>query len=84
MPSLENEGIAADEIGVVLMQDGILKLVDNKLTRTYAKGEDSMVNFYRTLDEQDGKKRCDLEERINIILDESENLSRKGMDRNIA
>lgn len=66
------------------MQDGILKLVDNKLTRTYAKGEDSMVNFYRTLDEQDGKKRCDLEERINIILDESENLSRKGMDRNMA
>jgi chitin synthase len=83
LPDLENEGIAADEIGVVLMQDGILKLVENKLTRTYAKGEDSMVHFFRTLDELEGKKRCDLEERINIILDESENLSRKGMDRNI-
>lgn len=32
------------------MQDGILKLVDSRLERTYAKGEDSMVNFYRTLD----------------------------------
>lgn len=66
------------------MQDGILKLVENKLTRTYAKGDDSMVHFFRTLDELEGKKRCDLEERINIILDESENLSRKGMDRNIS
>lgn len=50
LADLEKEGIAADEIGVVLMQDGILKLVDNKLTRTYAKGEDSMVHFFRTLD----------------------------------
>ena len=81
---LEKQGIAAHEVGVVLMQDGILKLVENKLTRTYAKGEDSMVHFYRTLDEKEGKKRCKLEERINIILDETENLSRKGMDRNTA
>lgn len=27
LQSLEDEGIAADEIGVVLIQDGILKLV---------------------------------------------------------
>jgi hypothetical protein len=27
LPELEKSGIAADEIGVVLMQDGILKLV---------------------------------------------------------
>lgn len=58
LPDLEAEGIAADEIGVVLMQDGILKLVENKLTRTFAKGDDSMVSFYRTLDQLDGKKRC--------------------------
>lgn len=58
LPNLEKEGIAADEIGVVLMQDGILKLVENKLTRTYAKGDDSMVHFFRKLDELEGKQRC--------------------------
>ena len=81
LPELEKQGISAEEVGVVLMQDGILKLVDNRLERTYAKGQDSMVNFYKTLDRLENKKRCDLEERINIILDETENLSRKRMDR---
>jgi hypothetical protein len=38
LPELEKQGISAEEVGVVLMQDGILKLVENRLERTYAKG----------------------------------------------
>ena len=32
------------------MQDGILKLVANRNKRTYAKGNRSMVEFFRRLD----------------------------------
>jgi hypothetical protein len=42
------------------MQDGILKLVSDRNKRTYAKGTSSMVEFYRKLDEIDGKPKCDL------------------------
>jgi hypothetical protein len=66
---MEEEGIAAEEVAVVLMQDGILKLVADRNKRTYAKGKNSMVEFYRRLDELDGKSKCDLDERINTILD---------------
>lgn len=45
---------------MVLMQDGILKLVADRNKRTYAKGSASMVEFFRALDEHDGKPRCDL------------------------
>lgn len=66
------------------MQDGILKLVADRNKRTYVgnggKKKNSMVQFYRRLDELDGKQKCDLEERINIILDEMDNYKRKGMD----
>lgn len=42
------------------MQDGILKLVADRNKRTFAKGKKSMVEFYRRLDELDGKPKCDL------------------------
>lgn len=62
----------------MLVQDGVLKLIENKKTRTFSKGEDSMVNFYRQMDELCGNKWCSLEERIHTILDETENMHRKG------
>ncbi len=58
---LEEQGFSSEEIGVVLIQDGILKLVADRKARTYAKGKNSMVEFYRELDRLDGKPRCDLE-----------------------
>jgi len=42
------------------MQDGILKLVADRNKRTYSKGSASMVEFYRMLDQMDGKPKCDL------------------------
>lgn len=57
---LEAEGISAEEVGVVLIQDGILKLVADRKKRTYAKGKNSMIEFYRELDRINGKKKCDL------------------------
>ena len=38
LPKLREEGICPEEVGVVLVQDGVLKLIDNKKTRTFAKG----------------------------------------------
>ena len=61
------------------MQDGILKLVADRNKRTYAKGSASMVEFFRKLDQYDGKPKCELEERINIILDQIDNYNRRGM-----
>ena len=55
---------------MVLIQDGILKLVADRKTKTLAKGKNSMVEFYKELDRLDGKPRCDLEERSNLILEE--------------
>jgi hypothetical protein len=43
LEKLEEQGIAAEEVGVVMMQDGILKLVEDRKKRTYAKGKNSMV-----------------------------------------
>ena len=77
LPHLEEQGISAEEVGVVLLQDGILKLVQDQRTRRYAKGKNSMVEFYRELDRYDGKPRCDLEERINIILDQIDNFNKR-------
>lgn len=42
------------------MQDGILKLVADRKKRTFAKGKNSMIEFYRMLDKIDGKRKCDL------------------------
>lgn len=42
-----------------------------------------MVEFYRELDRIDGKSRCDLEDRINVILDEVDNFNKKGLSSQI-
>lgn len=46
------------------MQDGILKLVSDRNKRQLVgnKGDErkSMVEFYRRLDQLDGKPKCDL------------------------
>ena len=47
LPHFEQAGISAGEVAVVLLQDGILKLVDDRQKRTLAKGKNSMVEFYR-------------------------------------
>lgn len=57
---LEAEGFSSEEIGVVLIQDGILKLVSDRKKRVYAKGKNSMIEFYRDLDRFDMKPRCEL------------------------
>ena len=84
LDNLALQGISHEEVAVVLMQDGILKLVQDRNKRTYAKGEGSMVEFFRKLDEHDGKPKCDLEERINVILDEIDNYNRRGMGSLVA
>lgn len=53
----------------MLIQDGILKLIKDRATREYAKGASSMVEFYRELDRREGKIKCELEERLHIIMD---------------
>lgn len=60
LENLQEQGISHQEVAVVLMQDGILKLVADRNKRTYAKGKNSMVEFYRMLDEIDGKPKCQL------------------------
>jgi hypothetical protein len=40
---LREKGIAPGDIAVVLIQDGILKLVQNRVKKTYVKGNNSMV-----------------------------------------
>lgn len=57
---LEQEGISSEEVAVVLLQDGILKLVQDRTKRTFAKADKSMIQFYKTLDKRMGKKKCDL------------------------
>ena len=44
---LEEQGFSQEEIGVVLIQDGILKLVADRKTKSLAKGKNSMVEFYK-------------------------------------
>ena len=50
LPHLEENGITENDIAVVMIQDGLLKLVENRVLRNYQKGEYSMVEFYRELD----------------------------------
>ncbi len=57
---MRSQGLSEGDIAVVLIQDGILKLVDNRVKRTYVKGEKSMVKFYEMLDSNEGKPKCDL------------------------
>ena len=44
---LRDNGVTEHDIAVVLIQDGILKLVKDRVRRTYAKDEHSMLEFYR-------------------------------------
>lgn len=60
LKNLEAEGISCEEVAVVLMQDGILKLVADRSKRTFVSGKNSMIEFYKRLDELDGKPKCDL------------------------
>jgi hypothetical protein len=48
---MRSQGISDGDVAVVLIQDGILKLVNDRVKRTYAKGDDSMVKFYELLDQ---------------------------------
>jgi len=40
---LRDKGIPEGDVGVVLIQDGILKLVKNRVKKTYVGGSDSMI-----------------------------------------
>lgn len=84
LANLREQGLSDGDIGVVLIQDGILKLVKDRVKRTFVKGKNSMVEFYKRMDQKEGKDKCDLIERINVILDEIDNFDRKGMKGNVA
>ena len=43
--------------------------MSDRKNRSFAKGKNSMIEFYKELDKLDGKPRCDLEERINLVLE---------------
>jgi sulfur relay (sulfurtransferase) DsrF/TusC family protein len=43
LPELKNQGIAPEEVAVIMIQDGILKLVKNKQKRSFEKRDRSMV-----------------------------------------
>lgn len=51
MAHLKARGIPQGDVAVVLIQDGILKLVDDRVKKTYVKGNDSMVKFYERMDQ---------------------------------
>lgn len=55
-----NQGYSVGDIAVVIIQDGILKLIDNRENRTYLKGENSVIEFYRDMDYYEEKEKCDL------------------------
>lgn len=40
---LRENGVSEGDVAVVLIQDGILKLVKDRVKRTYVKGEHSMI-----------------------------------------
>lgn len=66
---MKEHGVSDGDVAVVLIQDGILKLVQDRVTRTLAKGNNSMVKFFETMDKAEGKDKCDLVDRINTVLD---------------
>ena len=43
LPYLTQNGVTEDDIAVVLIQDGIMKLVKDRASREYAKGSSSMI-----------------------------------------
>ena len=58
------------DIAIVIIQDGILKLVTDRLHRKYS----SSVRFFEKIDYVSGKSECKLISRINEILDEIDDL----------
>ncbi len=56
----DQAGIHPNDIAVVLLQDGILKLMENPTKRIYKQGQDSMIEFYKALDKLEGKDVCEL------------------------
>jgi ABC-type phosphate transport system ATPase subunit len=66
-----------------LVQDGILKLVQDRVKKTYVKGKNSMIEFYKRMDRVEGKHKCDLTDRISTILNEIQNYDRKGMSSHV-
>lgn len=46
LPHMREHGVSDGDVAVVLIQDGILKLVQDRVTRTLAKGNNSMVKFF--------------------------------------
>ena len=77
LKALKKQGIAPEEVAVVLIQDGILKLVADRNRRTYAKGDLSIIEFTKMLDMHDGKEFCELEVRLHTILDAIDDFKRK-------
>lgn len=57
-------------MAVVIIQDGILKLVTDRATRKMS----SSVRFFERMDYNSGKSECLLVSRINQILDDIEEL----------
>lgn len=67
--------MSSKDIAVVIIQDGILKLVTDKLERKMS----SSVRFFEKIDYSSGKSECKLVSRINEILDEIDELERAGL-----
>lgn len=63
------------DLAVVIVQDGILKLVTDRKKRKMA----SSVSFFEKIDYRYGKSKCKLISRIHEILDEIEDLERNGL-----
>lgn len=55
LPALQEQGIEPEDVAVVVLQDGILKLVEDRVLRTFTKGGRSVVEFYRELDAAERK-----------------------------
>jgi hypothetical protein len=58
LPNLRAKGMSDGDIGVVLIQDGILKLVKDRVKRTWVKGDNSMIKLYEKMDKEEGKDKC--------------------------
>ena len=67
---VKERGMSSKDMAVVIIQDGILKLVTDILHRNMS----SSVRFFEKIDYYSGKSECKLVSRINEILNEIEDL----------
>ena len=58
---VKERGMSHKDIAVVIIQDGILKLVTDRLRRKFS----SSVKFFEEIDYISGKSECKLVSRIN-------------------